>query len=212
MLPPEARRVSHTYPHGYTPLPGWGQLPPGWDLVEVAGVAIDSQDNVHVFNRGAHPLIVFSPAGDFLRSWGEGLFRRPHGITIGPDDAVYLTDDADHTVRKYSAAGELLLTLGTSGVPSDTGATSMDYRTVRRSGPPFHYPTNLALGPAGEMYVTDGYGNARVHKFARDGRLLFSWGEPGAGAGQFHAPHGVAVDAEGVVLVADRENSRIQRF
>jgi len=86
------------------------------------------------------------------------------------------------------------------------------WRTVKRPGPPFHYPTNLALGAAGEMYVADGYGNARIHKFAPDGRLLLSWGEPGAGPGQFNAPHGIAVDRDGTVLVADRENSRIQRF
>jgi len=147
-----------------------------------------------------------------VTAWGEGLFVRPHGIFIGPDAAVYCTDDHDHTVRAFTPAGHLLLTLGTSGRPSDTGATSIDYRTIRRAGPPFHYPTNLALGPAGDLYVTDGYGNARVHRFAPDGRLLHSWGEPGSGPGQFHVPHGLAVDADGTVYVADRENSRLQLF
>jgi DNA-binding beta-propeller fold protein YncE len=102
--------------------------------------------------------------------------------------------------------------LGASGTPSDTGATSMDYRTILRAGPPFHYPTNLALSTEGELYVSDGYGNARVHKFSPDGRLLFSWGEPGDGPGQFRLPHGIAVDRQGTVYVADRENSRIQLF
>jgi DNA-binding beta-propeller fold protein YncE len=125
---------------------------------------------------------------------------------------VYCTDDFDHTVRKFTPDGRLLLTLGTSGVPSDTGATSVDYRTIRRAGPPFHYPTNVALAADGALYVTDGYGNARVHKFAADGRLLFSWGEPGGGPGQFRVPHGIAVDRHGTVCVADRENSRIQFF
>ena len=138
--------------------------------------------------------MVFDRDGTFLHSWGEGLFARPHGITIGPDDAVYCTDDLGHTVRKFTPDGTLLLTLGTSGTPSDTGATSMDYRTILRAGPPFHYPTNVALSPEGELYVSDGYGNARVHKFSADGRLLFSWGEPGNGDGQFHLPHGIAVD------------------
>jgi DNA-binding beta-propeller fold protein YncE len=196
----------------YAPVPGWGELPEGWDLVEVAGVATDSRDRVYVYNRGAHPLIVLGPEGDFLGSWGEGGFRRPHGITIGPDDAVYLADDYDHTIRKFTPGGELLLTLGTSGRPSDTGATSTDYRNIRRAGPPFHYPTNVALSPAGEIYVADGYGNARVHKFTPGGNLLFSWGEPGAGPGEFHIPHGIAADAAGLVYVADRENSRIQLF
>src|SRR5207248_6491697 len=84
--------------------------------------------------------------------------------------------------------------------------------TVRRAGPPFHYPTNLAVGPSGDLYVTDGYGNARVHRFAPDGRLLQSWGEPGGGPGQFRVPHGLAVDEDGTVYVADRENSRVQLF
>jgi DNA-binding beta-propeller fold protein YncE len=88
----------------------------------------------------------------------------------------------------------------------------MDYRTILRAGPPFHYPTNVALSLAGEIYVTDGYGNARVHKFSPEGRLLLSWGEPGSLPGQFQLPHGIAVDHDGTVYVADRENSRIQLF
>ena len=111
-----------------------------------------------------------------------------------------------------SPEGRLLLTLGVSGRPSDTGATSPDYRTVQRGGPPFNYPTNVALSPEGDIYVSDGYGNARIHRFSPDGRLLHSWGQPGAGPGQFNVPHGIAIDRQGIVLVADRENSRIQRF
>lgn len=197
---------------GYEANDQWAKLPAGWSWTEVAGVATDSKDRVYVFNRGEHPLMVFDREGNFLNSWGEGLFARAHGIFIGPDDAVYCTDDMDHTVRKFTPEGKLLLTLGTSGKPSDTGATSMDFRSIVRAGPPFHYPTNLALSATGEMYVSDGYGNARMHKFSADGRLLFSWGEPGTGTGQFQVPHGVAVDRDGVVLVADRENSRIQFF
>jgi DNA-binding beta-propeller fold protein YncE len=108
--------------------------------------------------------------------------------------------------------GELLLTLGVDGEPSDTGATSIDYRTIVRSAPPFHFPTNVALSAQGEIYVSDGYGNARIHKFTANGELLHSWGEPGDGPGQFHVPHGIAVDDQGCVFVADRENSRIQIF
>lgn len=190
----------------------WAKLPAGFGWTEVVAVATDAQDWVYVFNRGEHPVIVFDRDGAFIRSWGEGLFARPHGICIGPDGAVYCTDDLDHTVRKFNPEGRLLLTLGTSGIPSDTGATSVDYRTILRAGPPFHYPTNVALAPDAELYVSDGYGNARVHKFSTAGRLLFSWGEPGNGPGQFHVPHGIAVDRHGTVYVADRENSRIQLF
>jgi DNA-binding beta-propeller fold protein YncE len=190
----------------------WARLPEGWNWTEVAAVACDGGDRVYVFNRSEHPVMVFDREGMFLRSWGKGLFARPHGIFIGPDDTVYCTDDLGHTVRKFTPDGRWLLTLVASGQPSDTGATSMDYRTIRSAGPPFHYPTNLALSPDGEMYVTDGYGNARVHKFAPDGTLLFSWGEPGSGPGQFHLPHGIAVGRDGTVYVADRENSRLQLF
>jgi DNA-binding beta-propeller fold protein YncE len=196
----------------YEALVRWEQLPPGWSFVEVAGVATDSRDRVYVFNRGEHPVIVFERDGRFLTSWGEGTFNRAHGIHIGPDDAVYCTDDLDHTVRKFTPEGKLLLTLGTSGRPSDTGIDGIDYRTIRRAGPPFNRPTNVALARDGALYVTDGYGNARVHKFAPDGRLLFSWGEPGSGPGQFNLPHGIALDSAGRVYVADRENSRVQVF
>lgn len=190
----------------------WARRPEGYSWSEVAGVATDSQDRVFVFNRGEHPMMIFDRDGVFLRSWGEGLFRRAHGVTIGPDDAVYCTDDSDHVVRKFTADGQLLMTLGTPGTPSDTGATSIDFRTIRHAGPPFHFPTNVALSPDGEIYVSDGYGNACIHKFTPDGRRLFSWGEPGNGPGEFRVPHGIAVDKSGTVYVADRENSRVQRF
>ena len=196
----------------YRALEDWPTLPLNLDLVEVPAVATDSQDRVYVFNRGENPVLVFTPEGDFICSWGEDVIRRAHGITIGPDDAVYCVDDLDHTVKKFSTDGELLLTLGTSGCFSDTGATSVDYREIRRAGPPFNFPTNLAISPSGDLYVSDGYGNARIHRFSADGELLFSWGEPGDGPGQFHVPHGIAVDENGKVYVADRENDRIQIF
>ena len=191
---------------------GWGVLPDGWRFVEVAGVATDSRDRVFVFNRGDHPVIIFDREGRFVGSWGEGLFVRPHGITIGPDDAVYCTDDLDHTVKKFTPTGTLLGILGKSGSPSDTGATSMDFRTIRHAGPPFHYPTNLALAADGSLYISDGYGNSRVHLFSSDFDHLTSWGEPGGGPGEFRLPHGIAVGPDGTVVVADRENSRLQFF
>lgn len=193
-------------------VPNWGHLPDGWTLREVAGVATDSQDRVYVYNRGDHPVIIFDTDGNFLDAWGQGQFVRPHGITITPSDEIWLTDDKDHTVRKYSTSGKLLQTLGISGQHSDTGFQEFDYRTIEYGGPPFYYPTNVALNAAGDLFITDGYGNARVHHFTARGQIVNSWGEPGVEAGQFQIPHGIALDAWGAVVVADRENSRLQFF
>jgi hypothetical protein len=197
---------------GYEADDNWAKLPAGWSFVEATAVGVDSKDRVYVFNRGEHPLIVLDRDGKVLASWGEGLFVRPHGITITPDDSLVLTDDSGHAVYRYSPDGTLLMTLGVPGKPSDTGATSIDFRTIKRSAGPFYYPTNVALAENGDLYISDGYGNARVHHFTSGGKLLHSWGEPGRGPGQFHVPHGIAVDRDGIVYVADRENSRIQLF
>src|SRR5581483_7013497 len=190
---------------------GWEQLPAGWSHRDVAGVAVDSGDRVYVFNRGEHPVLVYDRDGRFLRSWGEGVFTNPHGITIGADDRVYCTDAGDHTVRIFTPHGALLQTLGAPGVASASGIVD-DYRSIQRGAPPFNRPTNLALAPNGDLYVSDGYGNARVHCFRPDGALRCSWGEPGTAPGQFQVPHAIAVAADGRVLVADRENSRVQVF
>jgi DNA-binding beta-propeller fold protein YncE len=177
----------------YQAIPGWGRVPAGWDLVEVGGLAVDAGDRVYVFNRGPHPVIVLDPEGNFLDAWGEDAFARPHGIRIDANDFVYCTDVGNHTVRKFTTSGKLLQTLGTEWQPSDTGCEGRDYRTIKRAAGPFNAPTSVAFAPGGEICVTDGYGNARVHKYAADGTLLLSWGEPGAGPGQFHLPHGVAI-------------------
>jgi DNA-binding beta-propeller fold protein YncE len=195
----------------YEVIEGWEQMPEGWSFVEVAGVACDSHDRVYVFNRSAHPMIVFDKEGCFLNAWGEGKFVNPHGIFIDHNDHLWLADDKDHTVHQYTTDGKKLMTLGESGKAADTGY-KIGASPVKRAAGPFHRVTNVAVLPDGDMYIADGYGNARVHKFSKEGKLLFSWGEPGSGPGQFILPHGIGLDSAGLVYVCDRENSRVQIF
>jgi sugar lactone lactonase YvrE len=197
----------------YDVVKGWEQLPKGYEHRDVAGVAVDLEDRVFLICRGDHPIIMYDDRGKFLGSWGEGEFTlRTHGITIGPDNSVYATDDGNHTIRKFTPSGKLLFTLGTMNTPSDTGYDGKDTRTVTRPGAPFNRPTNIAVGPKGDLYVSDGYGNCRVHQFSPGGELKRSWGVPGQGPGEFFLPHGIAVAADGRVFVCDRENDRIQIF
>jgi DNA-binding beta-propeller fold protein YncE len=190
----------------------WEQLPAGWEHGDVADVAVDSEDRVYVFNRGEHPVIVYDASGSFIKSWGEGQFVKPHGITVAADDSVYCADDGAHAVYKFSADGELLLTLGTRGEPCDNGYEFGQYLSIKKGGPPFNRPTAVAVGPSGDIYVSDGYGNSRIHRFSAEGALKSSWGEPGDGPGQFHIPHAIRTTSDGRLLVADRENSRLQQF
>jgi hypothetical protein len=136
-------------------VPNWEQLPAGWTHGDVAGVATDSQDRVFVFNRSEHPVIVYEPDGRFLGSWGEGVFTRPHGITIH-GDVVYCADDTDHTVRAFTLEGKLLWTLGTLNQPSDTGYSPegrSNLLSIRRGAGPFNRPTRLAVAPNGTVSV-----------------------------------------------------------
>lgn len=187
------------------------KTPEGLEFVEAVGVAVDSRNRVLVFGRGPKQLQVYAASGDFIEAW-DAAFERPHGITIAQDDSVFLTDDFGHAVYKYSPDGKLLMTLGTPGAPSETGMRDFDYRQITQAGGPFHYPTNLAIGRGGELYVCDGYGNAAVHRFTADGKLIATWGGPGDGPGEFNVPHGIAYDLRDRVIVADRENSRLEFF
>jgi len=196
----------------YQVVDNWAKRPKCWPFTDVAGVGVDSRDRVYVFTRSSHPVMVFDKDGNFIRSWGHGIFSRPHGVFIDSDDSIWCTDDRDHTVRRFDIDGNLLLTIGTPSVYSDTGYDGNNIRSIKRAAPPFYGPTKAVVSSSGELYVSDGYGNARVHKFTKEGKHLLSWGEPGSGPGQFVLPHSVVVDKQGNVYVADRENRRIQVF
>jgi DNA-binding beta-propeller fold protein YncE len=195
---------------------GWEQLPKGWRHGDVTNVITDSQDRVYVFNRSEHPVIVYDRDGRFLGSWGEGVFTRAHGISITRGGFIYCTDDKDHTVRKFTTDGKLRQTLGTPGKPSDTGYVDgsgpTSLATIKRGAGPFNRPTRVSEAPNGDLYVSDGYGNARIHCFTAAGELIQSWGEPGDQPAQFNLPHSVWVHTDGRVFVCDRKNDRVQIF
>ena len=201
----------------YELVEGWGKYPEGWEYIDVAGISVDGQDRVYVLNRGAHPIMVFDRNGTFVDSWGEDSFGRAHGSCTGPDGSIYCTDDIDHTVSKLTPEGKLLMMLGEKGAPSNSGYVKKadlfdSLATIQHGAPPFNRPTGVSLSSTGDIFITDGYGNARVHKFSPDGNLLLSWGEPGTAIGQFVLPHNLWVDRMDRVWVVDRENRRIQIF
>lgn len=180
----------------------WAKIPEYFVLDDPVDLAIDSRDRVYVGSRGKHPVLIFDQDGNFVSCWGEGYFIDPHGVFIGPDDSVYVTDCETHTVEKLTLGGELLnLRLGTR-----------NRAAISFTQTPFNKPTSLSVGPKGDMFVCDGYGNFLVHKFSPDGKLLKTWGGVGNGPGQFAVPHRLDVDKYGTVYVCDRNNDRIQLF
>jgi len=180
----------------------WAKVPDEIVLGDCAAVGVDSHDNVYAFNRGDHPVAVFDRDGNLLRTWGEGVFTRPHGVHVAPDDTIWLTDDGDHTVRHCTLDGKVLMTLGIPGKPAPF-----------MSGEPFHRCTHTALSPqCDHLYISDGYGNARIHRYTIDGKREMSWGEPGTDPGTFNIPHNICCDPDGWIYVADRENHRVQVF
>ncbi len=192
----------------YEVVDGWAKLPEGWVFSLVSDAAIDSRGRIYAFTRGKHPIIVFDKDGNFITSWGYGEFglspnlvSQSHGIFIGPDDQVYLTDSFQHIVRRYTRLGELEREWGNRG---QSGVTH--YRKE------YNMPTGVAFGLDGSFYVSDGYGNRCVHKYSKEGEHLMAWGEAGSGPGQFAVVHNIGCDKTGRVLVCDRENDRIQLF
>ncbi len=183
----------------YRVVRGWPALSGEITFGQVSAVAIDSADRVFVFHRGDHPIVVFDCDGKYLRSWGDGLVKKAHGLRIDREDNVWITDIGDHLVRKFDRDGKLLLTLGRRGAPG----AGRDQ---------FNQPTDVAVTRSGAFYVSDGYGNARVVKFAADGQYLMEWGKKGRGPGEFNLPHAIVLDPRGRVCVGDRENDRIQVF
>ena len=179
--------------------PDWPTLPPGWNFGEVAGVAVDGKGHVFVFHRGEHSIMEFTPEGRMVRSWGEGLFIRPHAIRVDPEGNIWTVDNDTHQVLKMDPSGRIRMVVGRRGQSGESDEL-------------FNRPTDVAFAPNGDFYVSDGYVNSRVVTFSKEGRYITAWGKKGDGDGEFNLPHSVAVDGQGRVYVGDRENYRVQVF
>jgi DNA-binding beta-propeller fold protein YncE len=181
----------------------WAQVPGGDWGGSTSWVATDGKGQVMVMVRTAPYFRVFTRGGSFVRAWGmEPEFRNAHSIVFADDGSLWATDAGNHVVYRFSAEGELLQTLGTRGEAGDNSSTTL-----------FNQPNHVALAPNGDLYVSDGYGNARVVQLGPDGRFLrIVGGDQGAALGQLQLPHGVALDSGGRILVNDSDNQRIAVF
>jgi peptidylamidoglycolate lyase len=192
----------------------WPQLPKGYVLSQVTGVGVDTNQNVFLFHRTGRQWTVPFPdslisantilmldreTGKILNSWGANMFIMPHGLTVDKANNVWVTDVALHQIFKFSHEGKLLMKLGVAKTPGNDHTH-------------FNLPTDIAVANDGSFYVSDGYGNSRVVKFSKEGKHLFEWGKKGDKPGEFHTPHGIDLDLQGNVYVADRDNNRIQEF
>lgn len=177
------------------------EVPDDIELGKCSGVGVDKQGRLFLLHRGKRPVLSFDKSGKFLRAFGDDYVATGHGLKVDQQGNVWVTCTEQHMVYKFSGDGKLLLALGQIDKPG-TGTDP----------PQFDQPTDVAIGPQGEIYVADGYGNSRMVKFSPEGKFLTTWGQAGEEPGQFHAPHQVVVDPDGQVIVADRDNNRLQVF
>lgn len=177
----------------------WPQRPDTYEPAAVPGIAVDSKDQIWVFTRSKPPVQVYSQSGKLIRAWGDDTVGNAHHIKIDHDGNIWLADIGWHVVRKFSPGGEILLTIGT---PGEKGVDKTH----------LHAPTDMAITPAGEVFVADGYGNNRVVHFDAKGKYVKEWGQLGVGPNDFSLPHAIALDSQGRLYVADRNNQRVQVY
>jgi len=173
---------------------------PGWEIGYPSAVTMDDAGTIYVLQRGdkADPVLVLNRAGKIVRSWGKGRYKIPHSIRIDPQGNIWTVDSGSSMILKFSPRGEKLLEIAVGEQPAGRGRTNGT--------------TDIAFAASGRIYISDGYGNARVLEYNAKGERIRQWGSAGTGPGQFQQPHGIAVDDRGVVYVADRNNARLQRF
>jgi sugar lactone lactonase YvrE len=198
-----AQEKEPKYPHvnvavSYEFDPRWPAKPADMPWAAMSSIAVDRDDNVYLLTRTSAPVQVYDKHGKFLRSWGKGM-ETPHQLRIDNAGNIWVADVGTHVVEKYTPEGKLLMTIGTKG-------------KAGRDQTHLNMPTDVAIGAFYDVYISDGYGNARVVHYDPEGKYLNEWGEPGQGPGQFSIPHSIALDAQGRIYVADRNNVRIQVF
>jgi DNA-binding beta-propeller fold protein YncE len=178
----------------------WATMPPGTKWGITSAVTSDASGTIYVIRREETPILAFS-RGKLVAQFGQGLYTWPHGIRIDREGYLWTVDGQDNVIYKMDLkqGNRILMTLGKRGVSGESPDT-------------FNRPTDVAFAPNGDFFITDGYGNARVVKYARDGRFIKAWGSRGTGQGQFNTPHTVAIDSNNRVIVGDRNNSRVQVF
>jgi DNA-binding beta-propeller fold protein YncE len=195
-------------------VPDFFKIPSDMIMAEAVGVALNSKGHIFILNRGNHPLLEFTNEGDFVGSFGEGspVFRRPHSIRFDKQDNLWFVGAGDNLVVKFDPKRRVEQALGRR--EGDMDWVYMTHGIERAIPPPasFYQPTDTVVGPDGSTYVTDGYGNSRVVKFTREGNLVKYWGDRGTKSGQFNTPHNIVMDANQILYVADRQNSRVQVF
>ena len=185
---------------GYTIVEGWPQKPADAVWGAMASMTIDPSGNIWTFNRGNIPIQIYRPDGALVRTWGQGgTFKNPHQIRFDRDGNLWAADNGYHIVRKFTRDGQLLLTIGTKDQPGEDQTH-------------LNQPTDMAITPSGEVFISDGYVNSRVVHYDRSGKFVNSWGKLGTGPGEFSLPHGIALDSRGRLYVVDRNNARIQVF
>ncbi|MGD9127330.1 MAG: peptidyl-alpha-hydroxyglycine alpha-amidating lyase family protein [Planctomycetia bacterium] len=176
----------------------WPTLPAGFEMAPANGIDIDSKGRIYAAAGEKGPILVFSPEGKLLDSWGEGIIKNKHSVRIF-DDKVYVCDTELHQVHEFTTDGKLLRSFGTKGTPGTDESH-------------FNKPTDIAVADNGDFYISDGYGNNRIVCLDPQGKFKFAWGEKGTGAGQFDVPHDIVIDKNQKIYVADRSNNRVQVF
>ncbi len=208
LLAPHAGETTDP-PNPYRTIEGWAKLPEGRVWGATSAVDIDRDGHsVWVAERcGANscanstldPILHFDPTGKLVKSFGAGIFAFPHGMFVDRDGNIWVTDgQGSHQVFKFSADGRLLMVLGRKG--------------GGRDGEFFYQPNDVLVAPNGDIFVAEGHGGdvSRIVKLSKDGTLIKVIGRKGSGRVEFDQPHGLAMDSQGRLFVADRSNNRIQ--